>query len=403
MDLSYDKRILALAAIAGTVSPLNALFWIISPGNLFLCGTVWAIVFGLFLVILQTGKKSLIISCFFLLISVLTLQTVLIDWDARAIWLFHAKFIYFKNDFFGSLDPYDGAHPTYPVIYSAMVATLAKLVGHWNDVYPNFSILPFFFAPLLVFSLLFKGVFSQAFMCIAVVLTCKINLFNGYMDGLVGLHTTAILFLYLRCRSVDFNSLSFFEKNLTTFLFFVLGVTLLNLKNEGSAALLVIISIIAIQAPSNLKRNALLSLITSFLAYLFMWKYPVFQYGLKTDIFTGPFTERLIDRLNIDSILAIISHLLHDIWKWLALIFVIKTFSRSYPFLFSRYKFVFQFCIIYFAILFCIYLGTPADLIWHLKTSAGRVSTPIAMGLAMCITHWFCHNPYIQIRSRNAY
>ena len=392
----YDNRVAVIAVIVGAAAPLNALFWIFFPGNLFLCVSVWMLVLIGFLAILRTGKQLLVPACFFILVTTLASQTVVIDWDARAIWLFHAKFIFFENSYYGSLDPYDGAHPTYPVIYPAMVAAGAKLVGYWNDVYPNLAVLPFIITPTLLLCLHFRHPLTQALMCTVIILTCKINLFNGYMDGLVALQITSILFLYLKYNDDKYNQLCASERNLVTALFFILAINLLNLKNEGLAAAGVVIVLTLIQKPSTLKTSMLTALITSVITYFLMWKIPVAREGYVTDLFQGSFFSQFQERLQADSVTHIFSHLMHDIWRWLLLFFIITLISRSHQIAPSRYRFLLQFCGIYFAIMFCIYMGTPADLLWHLKTSAGRVSTPIAMTIAFCITHWFCSNPYMR-------
>ena len=69
----------------------------------------------------------------FLFIIFISLGTATDGWDARSIWLFHAKRIFYENSIFSGLDDYASfSHNAYPTIAPAFASSLATLIGYWN-------------------------------------------------------------------------------------------------------------------------------------------------------------------------------------------------------------------------------------------------------------------------------
>lgn len=219
---------------------------------------------------------------FFLLISFLCLQTASPDWDARSIWLFRAKRIFLENNFYAQLDGYTG-QADYPAGFGALSATLAHLVGTWNEVFPKAAVLPYILAPLIILSTHFKNTLAIVLLPAAVALTCKINLINGYMDGLVALHAAAIIFLQLK-QSYQ-NDLPNIHPYLYGALLFSLLFNLLNLKNEGLAIVVILFLITLLTQPSLNKRAVIFIYIFALLSYVLIWKLPLTLHQHSTDLF----------------------------------------------------------------------------------------------------------------------
>ena len=93
---------------------------------------------------------------FFLIIIIISLGTPTYEWDPRSIWLFHAKRIFYDNSIFSVVDNYAiFSHNDYPTLAPALAASLASLIGHWNEVFPKLSFSLMFLPPLiLIFSFL---------------------------------------------------------------------------------------------------------------------------------------------------------------------------------------------------------------------------------------------------------
>ena len=88
---------------------------------------------------------------FFLFIIFISLGTPTFEWDPRSIWLFHAKRIFYDQSIFSAMDNYaEFSNNAYPALAPAFAASLAFLVGHWNEVFPKLSFSLMFLPPLIL-------------------------------------------------------------------------------------------------------------------------------------------------------------------------------------------------------------------------------------------------------------
>src|SRR5262249_22108097 len=129
-----------------------------------------------------------------LLLISLSIPTAM--WDARTTWLFHAKRMYLSGSFYEQLDGYPPwSHPDYPSLGPAMMASLARCVGSWNEIFPKSANMLLAIAPVLVLaSALRSAIWILAFSCAVVALLGE-NLVYGNMDGLLALYFTAAAWL----------------------------------------------------------------------------------------------------------------------------------------------------------------------------------------------------------------
>ena len=88
---------------------------------------------------------------FFLFIIFISLGTPTFEWDARSIWLFHAKRIFYDQSIFSVGDNYAAfSHNEYSQSCPCVCVILSVLVGHWNEVFPKLSFLLMFLPPLIL-------------------------------------------------------------------------------------------------------------------------------------------------------------------------------------------------------------------------------------------------------------
>ena len=75
----------------------------------------------------------------FIIISllILSLGSVTVDWDARSMWAFHAKRIFLDNNLYAGFDNYTQPFYAYPLLPASLSATLAQIIGHWNEIFPK--------------------------------------------------------------------------------------------------------------------------------------------------------------------------------------------------------------------------------------------------------------------------
>ena len=108
------------------------------------------------------------------------------------------KRIFYDNSIFSVIDNYASfSHNDYPTLVPAFSASLAQLVGHWNEVFPKIAFLFMFLPPLILSYTFFKGTKYLIFLSIVFFVIGK-YLFNGLNDGILAVYfTSSTLLMYL--------------------------------------------------------------------------------------------------------------------------------------------------------------------------------------------------------------
>jgi hypothetical protein len=258
-----------------------------------------------------------------------------------------------------------------------LAATLAKAVGHWNEVFPKSVLIFFLIPPLLICSALLKQKILIVLFIAGIGVICRNYLFNGYMDALVAIYTCAIILIIMKTNDIKVDSSSgYIYLTLILISFFLI---LILLKNEG-----LVISITILFLTFFLQRNIpklyiLIITITTFAIYFILWKLPVLGANIETDLIATGIHLRTLERLNsYDDLQLIFSKFLKYSGLYFG-IFLLNFFRKT-----VRWKSLalpMLFVIIYSGILFFVYLITPHDLAWHLGTSVKRALLPIIVVL----------------------
>jgi len=318
---------------------------------------------------------------FFLCIIFISLGTATFEWDARSIWLFHAKVMFYEDSVFSLGDNYKFSHIEYPNLAPAFASALAILVGHWNEVFPKISFSLMFLPPLILIFTFFKDVRYLIFLSI-VFFTVGKFLFNGWADGLVAIYFGISAFLMYLLFITDSN----FYKNRPIFhmLAFCFFVSLTLIKNEGIALLFVIflstflINLFKLRLKRDISKFFLLSI--SFLPII-IWKFFCYSKGIGDDYINTNILLNLLPRLEDLNNYKTISYFLFLNEKFLfALIFFLVSFWIKFDK--ELFSFIFIITLMYILILFIIYLSTPYDFYWQLNSSAARVIRSLSFLLA---------------------
>jgi len=318
---------------------------------------------------------------FFLCIIFISLGTATFEWDARSIWLFHAKVLFYGDSVFSLGDSYKFSHIEYPNLAPAFASALAILVGYWNEVFPKISFSLMFLPPLILIYSFFKDVRYLIFLSI-VFFTVGKFLFNGWADGLVAIYFGISTFLMYLLFIIDSN---FYRNRLIFYLLaFCFFASLTLIKNEGFALLLVLfITVFLIKLYNGeLKKDIfkLLFLCISFLPIIF-WKFFCYSKGIGNDYINTNILLNLLSRLDDLNNYITISYFLFLNEKFLfALIFFFISFSIKIDK--KLFSFIFIVTLMYILILFVIYLSTPYDFYWQLNSSAARVIRSLSFLLA---------------------
>tara|TARA_B100001964_G_scaffold105574_1_gene117834 strand:- start:49 stop:1023 length:975 start_codon:yes stop_codon:yes gene_type:complete len=294
------------------------------------------------------------------------------SWDAWSIWLFHAKRIFFEKSVIAQLDGYAmWTHNDYPVIAPTFAASLATLVGGWNNIFPKLAFLLMYFPPLILSIKIFNFRYHLLFLILVLFI---LNLFfiNGYVDGLVAIYFSFSSYLVY---DIFVNKQKSFYYLLITFCFFnILSL----LKNEGIVMVIILLSIIILiniskkETLQNYKK--IIFLLFSLIPILF-WKIACINYDVNNDIINYNALNSLKNMIfNYNSFKLVFNLLILDTKFILSIIFILITFN------FTKNKKNFYFSLLvgmtYIFSLFMVYLITPYDLSWHLSSSASRIIMP---------------------------
>lgn len=330
-------------------------------------------------------------AAFLLALLVIALGSPSDSWDARSIWLFHGKRIFVDGTASSQLDGYASwSQNDYPVLVPALMASLASLVGTWNELFPKSAVV-LALAPVLPLLLFHLGsAASRLAFCCFILLASRTMLVNGYMDALLGIYfvvafvTASQLFLGRPSAGEREHVIGVRKAVLATAALAVLTL----IKNEGIVALVAILG--ALAAVSILVHHrlpmgyAILSCAIALIPVA-LWKLDVSAHGVVNDLAAGS-GERIVTRFpNLFFHVAILKSMLLRPEVLLPLAVIVlrgKVIGRS-PYLLAGllaaagYGFV----------IYLVYLSTPHDIRWHLTSSADRTILPTALLLgfiALC-------------------
>jgi hypothetical protein len=304
-----------------------------------------------------------------IILMIIILGNPTYSWDAWAIWLFHAKRIFFEQSIIAQLDEYAmWTHNDYPVIAPTFAASLATLVGGWNNIFPKLAFLLMYFPPLILSIKIFNVRYHLLFLILALFIL-NLHFINGYVDGLVAIYFSFSSYLVY---DIFVNKQNSFYYLLITFCFFVI---LSLLKNEGIVMVTILLSIMII---INISKKEMLQNYKKIIFLLFslipilIWKINCINHNIKNDIINYNVPNILTDRIfDYNSFKLIFKFLILDTKFILSIIFILIAFY------FTKNKKIFYFSLLvgmsYIFSLFMVYLITPYDLTWHLSSSASRI------------------------------
>lgn len=121
------------------------------------------------------------------------------DWDARSIWFFQGKIIFYEKAV--SLDwanpYYRFANLDYPKLLPALAAQSAYLLGYWNEYLPKMGVLHLLVPLAAALAHLSARTWSFAFYFLLAMLMPGSWMWNGYVDGYLALYAgLGALFLW---------------------------------------------------------------------------------------------------------------------------------------------------------------------------------------------------------------
>jgi len=312
------------------------------------------------------------------------------DWDARSIWFFAAKRLFFGGGLGAGPDDwtqraYGFSHADYPKLLPLLAAQFASMWGLWNEYIPKAGLL-LLLLPVVIglLGLPRRLGLSLLFLAGALLLSTGRYLWNGYADTYLGLYgVLAAVWLARWLESGEATTLALASA--------FLGVAI-NLKNEGIllalcvAASLAIWSLLARPAVTPWRRwpaGVWLALVLPWIGF-FAWMLTKQQWHLENDLQLGIASlPRVLQRL-AEGKLALVARglvLETDTGKSAGLLLLSAGLAWA---LRARVPVTAWFpaavATMYLAGMFVVYLATPHDVAWHMGSSAERTMLLAAFG-----------------------
>ena len=138
---------------------LNYIFYFILDTKFFFAYFSFIILLVFSIILINNVKIHFYIVLVIVILSFISLGSPVADWDSRSIWLFNAKRIFYNLTLKEFTSYYVSEFSTvdYPILVQTLSASLATLIGHWNEVFPKFSNVIMALPALLIFTNVIKS------------------------------------------------------------------------------------------------------------------------------------------------------------------------------------------------------------------------------------------------------
>lgn len=386
-------QMVALSCAAGIL--VNYAFGMVlaDPGIVVAAGAIVAIATLVWLALRGQWTRSklfgigwgrwVLAGCLVLIFSGAILFEPLQAWDARSIWFFQAKQIYYTGGLNIARDwtnpAYVFSHVDYPKLLPLLAAEFAHVWGLWNEYIPKASLLVLLLPVVLGLSGVVANLNLSAVFLLGVFLFGgKELLWNGYADGYFALYGgLSLLFL---ARWLDKRS----HLDLVSGIIF-LGVAL-NLKNEGTLlAVSALAGLFVFDFPGGRVARSLgfpglpaciwLAVLLTLAGYC-AWSLTKLHWALQNDLQLGADSlRRAWERVDQGGPGIVGQALLVQGGAGVAagLLLLAALMARILKtHLSSAVWFPAAVATLYLLGLFAVYMATPMDLRWHLSTSVER-------------------------------
>ena len=323
-----------------------------------------------------------------LLLLIICLGTPTVSADARLLYLFSGKILFYESNLYLFLDNFNLPADNFfdvvnsrPKLPATLSATFAQIVGYWNEIFPKSTNVIIIFPPIIFLISFFKDkVLIMLWLFLMLFFSGKLFIM-GMMEGIIAIYFISSILITYKISITKVQS----EKKLLYFVMFLFFTTLSLCKNEGTIMILVIIlSSIFINFIYEKKINfnflfiALISLIP-----ILYWKYIIISNNIKFEYLqSGDAIERILERLtNTEDLFVILFFLVTNEKLVLSLIififFVLRYFNKNKKLIF----FVSTNFLLYFSVIIIGFFATPRDLLAQLEASSSRTFIPLVLML----------------------
>jgi hypothetical protein len=345
---------------------LNYLAWLLVPG------TFAPVVAGLLVasMIIFAGVREismrrllipLVITAGFFIIPL----SPIVDWDARSIWLFHAKRMVFDGSIVSRFDGYSSIiKASYPDFVPATIASFARLTGVWNEILPKVGVFVCLIPPILVLLNRVNAASTKILLLGVILFVTDRQLLTGYMDAPLALYVVAALALLIEAHWTR-------QERALIPAAVLLGAAA-SIKQEGLAmaavTLIPWLFLLWSLTSNRAKRLRYILVVAGSFLPLLVWITIATRYGVSSELVTGGGFSRAVERMRSEEFHVIRRALWDAVSKPLVLLLLIAYWRRTMNLL------AMWFCLCYTGVLAVTYLMTPYDVAWQLGTSIQRVT-----------------------------
>lgn len=372
-----DRRLRGMSvALAAACLAAYALFLTVGPGvgSCILVAAVAVSLFAFPVLMYRWPVHFIVVLGLLGALAIVSMYGLIIDWDARSIWFYHARFIFAgagPTELLGPDRPL--FHSQYPKMLPLVAASVARAAGFWNEALPKLAVPILFAAPLMCIVGTWPNRATRLLVLCAIIVIGGRYIWNGYVDALLATYAVAALGAGLRYLDS--------RERLDGYAAALLAAMLPTLKTEGLLAfgaigIALLLRMLAEGGPreamASLWRIAL-PLAAGLAAALGWYLYVRFLSDVPADVFKGDPFGRILGRLGDGTSLAEIWRAMfvdrfRGVWAVAALAMVLlggRDVRRgAVPFFLAG--------AISVAGLTVVYLMTPHGLTWHLATSVER-------------------------------
>ncbi len=328
--------------------------------------------------------RPLSVSLFFLVSGVYLIKIAtdpIWDFDARSIWFFAAKIIYFAHGLHGS-DAWNIPnayfyHQDYPKFVPVLAAHAANAAGFWNEYLPKLSLFVLI-VPAITFIYEFRNRASSAIILLLAFLGIPGSfLWTGYMDGFLGMYAGLGVLFWLHAEKT---------KSLRHTAVSLLSLAVVcSLKAEGHFFAAIFFAVAVLWNYRLGLRKSLFRHAPILLTFIPVVIWAIVRAKLEVpgdDFLTGMF-ERLFARIHSGEIWNPIIH-----WLLFNTGIYETLFLVALGFVYARFRgvrlrelpwFPLVVGLGYAVFITFVYLVTPFELGPHVYSSIARISLPIVM------------------------
>ena len=390
MNAKPDWNLIFLSCLISFCIFLNYFFWSVNFNQIIKFINFFTILFFLFYFFIGKKFKNYnYLRLFIISLLVLTLGSMTVDWDARSVWGFHAKRIFLDDNLYAGFDKYvPELMNAYPLLPASLSATLAQIIGHWNEIYPKSTNILVLLPALFVQCSFLKNNKSILLWLMFIFLFTARNLVSGLMDGLVAMYfvTNCLIIynLFLEEHLTYGKNLVEINKNKITLFFsgIFCGIILSLLKNEGFVIIILLLLstfLFKIYLKKKIRKREIIFGILVFTP-IFVWKLLATYNGVYPLAIGFNSFDQIILRLSeINSYKLVFKYLLLNEKFIIALLIFFFCIYKNFQNNKLVYSFVITNALMYYIVLYIIYFSTPHDLSWHLSGSSTRVMPTMVM------------------------